>query len=324
MRVLAAGLLAVALLPFAAHADDEARAWFQRMTESVTTRTYEGEILVESARGREQLRILHSVNDGRLRERLVATSGSGREVVRDGDEVTAYLPDQRVAVIERRSGPAVLLGNLPKFGPDVEQHYELSLGERLPGALGGQSRLLSVRPRDAYRFGFRIWIDEHTTMPMRTEMVDAGGRVFESTAFTRLQLRRAIPDAEFQPAVDPRGFRWIKQGQAPGPAQPGWRALRMPPGFRLSVATAHVMPGAAQPVTHLVYTDGVASVSVFIQEPPRDKPVRTGSGSIGAASAYSTVVSGWQVTAVGEVPPETLRLIAAGMKPDARQARSGP
>ena len=324
MRGLAAGLLAVALLPFAAHADEMARAWLQRMGESVSTRTYEGEFLVESARGREQLRILHRARDGRVLERLVATSGSRREVIRDGDEVVAYLPDQRVAVIERRSGPTALLGNLPRFGPDVEQHYELSLGERTPSVLGGQARLLSVRPRDGYRFGFRIWIDERTAMPMRTEMVDSNGRVFESMAFTRLEMPGEIPDAEFEPAVDPRDFRWIKQGQTPGRPQPGWRAVRMPPGFRLSLATAQVMPGAAQPVTHLVYTDGVASISVFIQEPPRDKPARTSSGTIGAASAFSTVVSGWQVTAVGEVPPETLRLVAAGMQQDGRQARSAP
>lgn len=319
MKWLAAGLLAVALVPAAARTDEAARSWLARMNEAVGTETYRGEFTVESGRNRERLAILHRAHAGRVNERLVALSGSRRELVRDGEEVTAYLPDQRIAVIERRAGRGALLGTLPQFGPDVEKSYELALGERVPSLLGGQAQLVSVRPRDVYRFGFRLWIDERTAMPVRTEMVDSQGTVREAVVFTRLELRPQIADAEFQPSVDPREFRWIKQGLDPGDKPEGWRAAWMPPGFRLSVSAAQLQVGSQQPVTHLVYTDGLASVSVFIQQPAKGQAPRSGTGQMGAAAAVSTVVQGWQVTAVGEVPAATLQQIAGGMQPAGRK-----
>lgn len=323
MRVAAAGLLAVALSPAVVHADEVARGWLARMSEAVATQTYRGEFTVDSARGRERLSILHRARDGRANERLVVLSGSRREMVRDGEEVTAYLPDQRLAVIERRTGRGALLGTLPQFGSDVEKHYEVALGERTPSLLGGQAQLVTVRPRDSFRFGYCLWIDEKTAMPVRTEMVDSRGGVFETVAFTRLETGVEIADGEFQPSLDPRAFRWIKQAQDPDDPPADWRAARVPPGFRLSVSKAQVLAGSPQPVTHLVYTDGLASVSVFIQAPAKGQMPRVGTGRMGAASAFSTMVQGYQVTAVGEVPPATLQLIAAGMQP-AAGARPAP
>jgi sigma-E factor negative regulatory protein RseB len=105
---------------------------------------------------------------------------------------------------------------------------------------------------------------------------------------------------------------------------PVWRAAQVPPGFRLSVSGMQAVAGAGAPVSHLVYSDGLASVSVFIQAPAPGQPPVQRSGRSGVASAFSTVVDGHQVTAVGEVPPRTLKFIATGLRPATDPATPSP
>jgi sigma-E factor negative regulatory protein RseB len=92
--------------------------------------------------------------------------------------------------------------------------------------------------------------------------------------------------------------------------------MRLPPGFRMTVRSAQVMPGTAGPVDHLVFTDGFASVSVFVerQPAPSGTPPVPELATVGSSSAFSTVVEGHKITAVGEVPPATVRFIASQLK----------
>jgi sigma-E factor negative regulatory protein RseB len=74
--------------------------------------------------------------------------------------------------------------------------------------------------------------------------------------------------------------------------------------------------GSDAPVSHLVYSDGLASVSVFIEpRNPRAVPME-GLAKVGAAFAYSRDLDGHQVTAVGEVPAATVEAIAVGVTRD--------
>jgi sigma-E factor negative regulatory protein RseB len=93
--------------------------------------------------------------------------------------------------------------------------------------------------------------------------------------------------------------------------------MRLPPGFRMTVRSAQILPGSQNPVDHLVFSDGFASVSVFVevqslQASPR--PNMPQAATVGSSSAFSTVVDGHKVTAVGEVPPQTVEFIATQVK----------
>jgi sigma-E factor negative regulatory protein RseB len=109
----------------------------------------------------------------------------------------------------------------------------------------------------------------------------------------------------------------------------------LPPGFHLTVAGAQTIGGATVPASHLVYSDGLATVSVFIEARQADaQHTATGGGSggadtspsapaeppmqglarVGSGFAFSTVVQGHQVTAVGEVPAQTVEFIAHAVK----------
>jgi sigma-E factor negative regulatory protein RseB len=303
----------------AAHADEDARDWLGRMNEALATRNYDGEFLHLSNGRVEKMRILHRAAAGRVSERLVSLSGSGREIVRNETEVQCYLPDQRRVLVEQREDRGPLLGTLPKFDESLEANYRLELVGRARSVIGRPARIVAVNPRDGYRFGYRIWIDEETRMPVRTDLCDAQGNVLEQVLFTSLQIGAALPDSAFRPSVDAQGFEWLRQNRTPARDVDSlpWRLVQLPPGFRLNSAAQQQLPGVPKPVTHLVLSDGLASVSVFIEAPVSAGAPATaeGQGRVGSAFAYSTVVNGHQVTAVGEVPPQTVQYIANGVAP---------
>ena len=309
----ALGLVACLAAAATAQASETARSLLQRMSEALTNSSYVGEFRLEGHGYVEHMRIVHCIRDGTVAERLVSLSGPGRELVRRGEEVTAYLPDKKIAVIERRPGRGALFGNLPRFDGDIEQWYDLQLAGSLPAVNGRPAAVVLVRPRDSFRFGHRLWIDEATGMPVQTELLDAEGRTIERLRFTRLEIREDIPDSSLKPGVDPAGFRWVRQAAHPPAGESAWLVRAPPPGFRLSASSVGDLAGVPSPVNQLVFSDGLASVSVFIHAAAGDDPPPEGMGRAGAASTFTALVEGQHVTAVGEVPPQTLKAIVGSI-----------
>ncbi|MGH8260236.1 MAG: MucB/RseB C-terminal domain-containing protein [Steroidobacteraceae bacterium] len=304
--------LALLLAVTATAVADEPQKWLVRMNQALTTLNYDG-VFSHWQGGRvETLRIIHRVEGRQVMERLVSLDGSGREFIRRGSELACYLPDEHRVLVERQPQSSLLLGNLPDFDAGARRFYRIQEGRRTR-LIGKPAQLIVVSPKDQYRYGYRLWIDESTGMPLKTQLCDARGRVIEQVVFASLKTPRVIPDSAFKPGISTAGFEWLRQlpmTVASNAAISSWYALRLPPGFHMSVRAAQVIPGSGGPVEHLVYTDGIASVSVFVESHMHPDHTLSGSAQVGSSSAYSTIVDGHPVTAVGEVPPLTVRFIA--------------
>ncbi len=281
--------------PGAAAAEPTARDWLERMTEALATRDYEGLFIHTAGNQSETMRIVHRMEGGRSVERLVSLDGNGREIVRTPGEVHLYMPDRRVVLVEPREDEGSLLKALPAPGPQLDALYTLELhkGHRL---LGREVRVVDVRPRDQYRYGYRLWLDERSAMPLRSEVRDEAGATVEAILFTQLAIDEPIDPKDLQPAVDTTGFQWIRAGRraerrAAAPPTAGWLPRKMPPGFRLVVSRS------------------------FIEPAPETGPAPPEAATVGSANAFTTQMSGHVVTAVGEVPPETVRDIATSLAP---------
>jgi sigma-E factor negative regulatory protein RseB len=272
------------------------------------------------------MRIVHRSEKGQSQERLVSLDGSGREIVRTSEEVHAYMPDRRVVLVEPRTDDGSLLKALPTPGPKLDALYELSMqsGTKL---LGRDIQVIDIRPKDAYRYGYRLFLDVESAMPMRSVVSDGAGRPIEQIQFTRLEMKDGIPDKDIEPAVDAEGFQWVRTGRKlVMPQLPAmmWRPLRVPPGFHLVVSRVQVLPGSPMPAQHLIFSDGIAAVSVFIEPGAPTGPRPPETSSMGSANAYSTSVQGHVITAVGEVPAETVRYIASSVAPVKDQPMRDP
>jgi sigma-E factor negative regulatory protein RseB len=314
--------LCMALVVTTASAADDARSWLERMNRALATRNYDGTFFHVRNGKVETLRIIHRVENGKVSERLVSLDGSGREIVRDDDELTCYLPDQRRVLVETQQERGALLGTLPAFDAAVTENYSL---EMLPRArlLGRTTQVIAVNPKDAFRFGYRLWIDEGTALPLKTQLCDEKGNVVEQVLFANITLPDSIPKSAVEPQVKSDGLQWVRQ---PSPKEGTasvaqlWRASKVPPGFKLTATKSQMMEGSTAPVTHLVYSDGLASVSVFIETRSAQHDPLNGLSRVGSAFAFSTTVRGHQVTAVGEVPAQTVQFIAGSTRPDADAA----
>jgi sigma-E factor negative regulatory protein RseB len=291
------------------------KEWLERMNHALTTRNYIGVFTHNHGGKVETLRIIHRVRGRDVSERLLSLDGPGREFIRQGDEVTCYIPDKRTVLVEHRAPAGPLLGALPPLVDGDSQVYEVRGGER-ERLLGRTTRVVQLHPRDEFRYGYRLWIDEQTAMPLKTQLCDQSGTVIEQIVFSNIDLPERIPDSMFKPQVDASTYRWLRAERrlAMNSTPALWEAMKLPPGFRLTTRSAQALPGSNEPVAHLVFTDGIASVSVFVEPRKPDSRPAEGPARVGSSSAFSTVVDGHQVTAVGEVPPNTVQFIATQVK----------
>lgn len=331
---LLAGVACAALAPVVSAAADDPRVWVERMNQVLANSNYDGVFVHQLGERRETLRIIHRIQDGHLTERLVSTDGSGREFLRDGNELISYFPDRHIVVVEKRPRGLGFIGGLPGFDPAAQANYEVRDIER-SRVQGRATRVITVTPRDSYRYGYRLWIDEKTSMPVKTQLASIDGQIIEQITFASLTMPAHVDDELLKPGVDTEGFRWLRR--EPPTFKPGelvaWTPQVLPPGFRLSAGGVSGMPGPPKPASHMVFTDGLASVSVFIEsaaappEPSHQGAPRKeqGPAQLGAAAAYTAIIDGYRVIAVGEVPPATVKSIAESLRPlaDASSPLSG-
>ncbi len=315
--------LALALAVAAVASAEEPQKWLERMNRALLSSNYDGVFSHWQGGKVETLRIIHRVQNGAVTERLVSLDGSGREFIRRGPELACYLPDEHTVLVQSDPHPKLLLSNLPSFDAGASRFYSIA-DVRRTRVLGRPAQLIAVDPRDEFRYGYRLWIDESTAMPLKTQLCDGHGQVLEQVIFASLTTPARIPDAAFEPGLSTTGFRWLHEESSPatGSGEPVlWSALRLPPGFRMSARAAQVMPGSRVPAAHLVFSDGVASVSVFVEARLRSSAERplNGSAQFGSSSAFSAVIDGHQVTAVGEVPLRTVRFIVGEVRPQPHQ-----
>ncbi len=338
-RVWAGGLAcALLFIATAAQAAPSAADWLASMEQALRTRHYSG-VFVHELRGQsERLQIVHRAG-ATSEERILSLDGTGREFIRRGGELTCYLPDQRLVVVEPAHDNGVLLAGLPRL--DVASSGQYILRELPPTIVRGREvRVLEVEPRDQFRYGYRLWLDARSAMPLKTQLRTSAGTVLEQTVFTELRLLKQVADSDLAPRTAASGFLWARNVEAGATPQGDedresdfWRLTELPLGFRMTLRARQVMPGRAAPVTQWVFSDGMATVSVFVERgadalPSEVRPGHEGARTpatagvtqLGSSSAYSTTVRGYRVTAIGEVPPDTVRAIAGSLAVPARTA----
>jgi len=289
--------------------------WLERMNQALTTRNYDGTFSHWHGGTVEMLRIIHRLQDGQVAERLVSLDGSGREFIRTGSSLACYLPDRRTVLVEQRPAKESLVG-FPAVNGQTASFYDIHEVARMR-LNRRDTHVISVTPRDEFRYGYRLWIDDSTAMPLKTQLCDTDGRVIEQLVFASLTMATHIADSAFRPEVATDGFQWLRNDAAAltaaSASAPVWSALKLPPGFRMMLRGPQTLPGSAAPVDHLVFSDGLASVSVFVEARGAEGPgevAEVRSARVGSSSAFSTMTNGYKITAVGEVPPATVRLIA--------------
>ena len=309
----AAVLCAVGAVPAEARDKLTPNDWLDRMASVVATVDFEGTVIRRKNGRAEALKVVHRVVDGVVKEKVITQEGEGLEIIRNGNEVHCILPEKKSVLIEQWNDQSTLFSTLPSSEVRFGSAYDVSI-VREERVAGRSAMLLAIRPHDGFRFGHRLWLDRETAFPLRTELVDSSGRSIEQLKFADIRLDSVIPDQALQPSFNLDNFTWYTEPTRAEvlDVETEWVCDELPAGFRVVSTKTEQLPGADTPVTHIVYGDGLATVSVFIADQHDSRIAER--YSVGASNSYSTVIDGSQITAVGEVPAVTVQRIARSMR----------
>lgn len=296
---------------FPVHAANEAQDWLMRVHRAAERLNYEGTFVYQRGTQLESMRIIHRVDKGVVKERLVSLSGPAREVIRTDDEVRCYLPDQKSIVIEhRRLDRAGFVAIVPERLADLGENYVIELG-RTARVAGRAAQQLIIGARDDYRYGYRLWADRETGLLLKADLTDEADKMLEQFLFTQINIGGNIPDAALAPQTSNGGMVWYRDSEAPSSTSAiSWRATRVPKGFKLSSAVMRRLPKGNRVVEQLVYSDSLAAVSIFVEKLGDSPPssMMDGPTSVGALHAFGKSVDGHHITIVGEVPAKTIAM----------------
>jgi sigma-E factor negative regulatory protein RseB len=285
----------------------ETLAWLRKIHEATQRLSYSGTFVYQNGNRTETSRITRYVDPaGGDIEKLEVMDGVPREIVRTKDAVRCYLPDSRVVKVDRRTERA-----FPALVPErisaLAGHYDISLGETRRIA-GYDCREVVLQPKDNLRYGYRLYADVNSGMLMKAVTVDAKGQSVEEFTFTQLAVGNVTRDM-VRPRHTVKAWR-VEEAQAAPARLAGWGLSDELPGFR-KVTEIKRRLGESRPVGQMVYSDGLAAVSVFIEPlEGRPDPVRSGLASMGAIHIYRREVANHMITVVGEAPAVSVQRIA--------------
>lgn len=319
---LLASLTAGVSAPYAADEREEVRGLLDRMVEASRSLDYIGTIVYRNGSTIQSMKVVHRADAEGSRERLVALSGAAREVIRDGQRVTCILPDDRTVVISRRRpgslSPSTTFGPEIAIGSNIAEFYSMA-SDGTERVADREALVIDLRPRDRYRYGFRLAVDRETGLLLKSELLDGDGEALEQIVYTRLELPDSIPDSDLEPRISDAGFARYDTaaaaaaGDAPSAPAQEWEIGWLPAGFRMTDESYDSIRAGRDPVDHRVYSDGLASLSIFIEGGIDAGDRLEGHSSVGAFNAFGRIVDQFQISVVGEVPGITVERVAASI-----------
>jgi sigma-E factor negative regulatory protein RseB len=293
-----------------------------RAAQSGRTATYQGVLVYSGDDSFEVLKVQHRFAHDSERERIVSLTGDLRELLRIDNHLICILPKDHTVSMDRPPALKALLSDLNADRlRELSQWYEFrDLGQNR--IAGRPCNGVAVVPRDQYRYGYEVWADAATGVPLKVTLAGQHGEVLEQVMFTEITFPESIPDAEFTTNIDTSKFRTVSgdlmsKHAAVDPAQSQVQFAELPPGYRVVAREDRPLPAGHQgQIEHLLLSDGLSAVSVFstIEQQMPDKPFR-GVSHQGAMEAYGRTIGSYHITIVGEVPPQAVRMIGDGASP---------
>jgi sigma-E factor negative regulatory protein RseB len=313
VRWLGLALLCSALLPAvagpAAPALDAA-GWIARLNAAATERNYRGTMAYTAGGGVvSSSRVAHLSVGDQVYERTEALDGQQHRVYRHNETVHSVWPHKKLVVIEQKAAtPGGLVSTRRRVEPRALQHYGLSVKGSIIVA-GRSAQVLMLQPLDDLRFAQRLLADEATGLLLRADVLDAGGRVLESSAFTEIEIGQRADPAALLEGMKPAGYQVLpSRRQTADWAAQGWRLKAAVPGFELvgCVTRPALAQGSEAQALQAMFSDGLSFVSLFIEPWREQAHQRALATEMGATHAVMQRVGEHWITAMGDVPRQTL------------------
>ena len=312
MRVTPAWPLLLLLVPAVAlaQADPAAMQWLQKIYSATQKLSYVGTFIYQHGPYVETSRITRYVDASGAQEKLEPLEGGVREIVRSANQVAYYIPGSMTVKIERQSVPQSFPAILPVQVGDLASSYTVSKGD-VERIAGFECQVLLLDPKDQMRYGHKLWADVNTGMLIKARAFNEKHEPVETFAFTELKIGHVDRD-KVKPSFAAKDKNWRIEDSVATDASlsdAGWVLKSTPMGFR-KIGEMRRNIGTASGVGHIVLSDGLAAVSVFIEPLAGRQTGPVGLVRQGPINVFTRRLDDHWITVVGETPPESVKVIA--------------
>jgi sigma-E factor negative regulatory protein RseB len=291
---------------------DTAMDWVQRMSDAMRNLNYRGDFVYMHDNLLEGMQISHYKDIHGEKERLISLNGEAREVIRDNQNLTCIWPSSRKVIVDvsRKNSFSPIF--IPEDIARLEKFYKMRLVGK-DRVANMDAVIVHIDPRDRFRYGMKFWINQANGLMMKSSLLDENEQVIEEVMFTSLQLfegdNKLVIDT--MPPIDD-DFTLVRYHSGDSSrtfvADNAWQLSGVPGGFWRESVVRRKIPGSDQFIQQMVFTDGLASLSVFIEK--KSDLTQSGVSSMGAVNAFIRILNDHSVTAIGEVPLVTVKQVA--------------
>jgi len=311
-RWLPALALGAACTAAAAPPGNDPLEWLQRAAQAARSASYSGTYAHSNGDRTSVIRITHVAVGKDEQERIEPLDGPPHEIVRHNDDMFCYFPDAKTVRLDRRVSARFFPAIFSAPASTVAANYVPSLG-KTENVIGYDCQWIQLQPKDALRYPQSVCSEMNTGLVIRSKTFNAQRQVIEQYTFTDLRIGQAVPKNEVKSTFEARVKRWFTdtrpRDESKGVAT-GWAVNDPPAGFQKVTELHRTMPGRPAPVSQLVFSDGVASISVFVEA--NSAPPRTAEASSedGTTTFFVHPMGDMLVSVLGEVPLATAQQVA--------------
>jgi sigma-E factor negative regulatory protein RseB len=300
--------------------------WLMRMHEASRKRAYVGTFVVSSAANMASARIWHVCDGEQQIERIESLTGAPRSTFRRNDEVITFRPDTKIALVEKRDTLGIFPSMLKAADLSIGQYYTAKQhgAERVAGL---EADIVHLDPKDSLRYGYRVWSEKKSGLVIKLQTLDTDGRVLEQAAYSDLQLDAPVSMAKLSQMMgNVEGYKIERPDLIKTNAlAEGWLLKAPVVGFKPMSCYKRMVNksdgGSSDAAMQWIFSDGLASVSIFAEGFDRNRHVQEGTMTMGATRSLTRLyvdkndkAASWWLTVVGEVPVATLIGFVQGLE----------
>ena len=308
--------LALGIAVSAQGAPTDPLGWLQRATQASRQASYEGTFVHINGDHTSTVKVTHLAHGGEETERIEPLDDASLDSVRHNDETFCRFPDAKTVRLDPRIASRFFPNIFASPAEAIARSYDVKLG-KTERVLGYECQWLRLEPRDAQRYSQAVCAEVGTGLVVRAKTYNEQKQVIEQYTFTELRMGPQAARNDLRSLFRARNRQWISDGQPRDEAiatDSGWTVQKLPVGFQKIAELKRSLPGRPSPVAQLVYTDGLATLSVFV-EPNATPPRAAEAGSEDGTTTFFVRPIGEHVVSVlGEVPPATAQQVARSVQ----------
>jgi sigma-E factor negative regulatory protein RseB len=290
-------------------AEEDLWAAMQKTASAARELNYQGLFVYHNGAIIRSVQITHINEGGREFTRNVVLDGRPREVFSEGDDIVIFNAKNDKVVIEKRRGQNLFPAMLPTQLYPLRQNYKLKFvgQERVAGRL---AQVIDMIPNDNLRYQYRVWSDAEYGLLLKMSMLDIEGHTLEQIGFNQLAMLHTKNLDWFQPKIDATKPYVMDDTTDLTHVEDNLVIPNLPAGYKKIDQIRLRVPGKTTSVQQFIFSDGLASVSLFVEPVVKGMPPRIGKKTMGSTNVYAHVLNGYQLVVVGEVPAQTVEQIA--------------